>query len=133
MSIRLLSKGSTYEAKLNDAGLTTLRELRERGDLIEAFKTLNGFNHVNRSDWFEIAVPDQTRHGTRSTSTIASDGVEDRTTIQRERARTESRNQLYRFRTARAWNLLPDAVRNAKSTNAFKNAYDAWKKKTQTQ
>ena len=133
--VRLLSnvKGSTYEAKLNDAGLTTLRERRERGDLIEAFKTLNGFNHVNRSDWFEIAVPDQTRHGTRSTSTIASDGVEDRTTIQRERARTESRNQLYRFRTARAWNLLPDAVRNAKSTNAFKNAYDAWKKKTQTQ
>ena len=26
----------------------------------------------------------------------------------------------------RAWNELPQAVRETKSTNAFKNAYDRW-------
>ena len=38
--IRLLSdaKGKTYEEKLEDVGLTTLTERRERGDAIEAFK-----------------------------------------------------------------------------------------------
>ena len=134
--IRLLSnvRGNTYEEKLQDAGLTTLRDRRERGDLIEAFKTLNGFNNVNKSNWFEIAVPDQSRHNTRSTSTIAADGVEEnRTNIIRERAPTEPQNQSYRFRTAHAWSLLPDVVRNAKSTNAFKNAYEKWRQNPQTQ
>ena len=134
--VRLLSnvKGATYEEKLNDAGLTTLRDRRERGDLIEAFKTLNGFNNVDQAEWFEISAPDQSRHSTRSASTIASNGVEiDRTNILRERARTETRNQSYRLRTARAWSLLPDAVRNTKSTNAFKNAYDTWKRNPQSQ
>ena len=33
-------KGATYEEKLKDAGLTTLEKRRERGDAIEAFKTI---------------------------------------------------------------------------------------------
>ena len=59
--IRLLSdaKGTTYEEKLKDVGLTTLTERRERGDAIEAFKTLNGFNCVDRNQWFEIESDEQ--------------------------------------------------------------------------
>lgn len=128
--IRMISnvKGSTYEEKLKDAGLTTLKDRRERGDLIEAYKTLNGFNNVIKASWFEIKDPVQNHHSTRSTTTMGDegDGV-NRVSIARERARTEFRNQTYRFRTARGWNALPDNVRNAKSINAFKNAYDAWK------
>ena len=127
-------KGSTYEDKLNDAGLTSLRDRRERGDLIEAFKTINGFNNVDKSSWFEVADPALIRLNTRSTSAITNDGEEvNRTNIHRERARTELRNQSYRFRATRAWSLLPDAVRNSKSVNGFKNSYDAWKLKTKTQ
>ena len=42
--IRSLSnfRGTTYEEKLKDAGLTTLKERCKRGDMIEAFKTLSG-------------------------------------------------------------------------------------------
>ena len=49
--IRLLSdvRGKTYEEKLKDVGLLPLTERRERGDAIEAFKTLNGFNNVNKA------------------------------------------------------------------------------------
>ena len=44
--------GTSYEEKLKDAGLTTLRERRERGDVIEVFKTLRGINNVEKGKWF---------------------------------------------------------------------------------
>ena len=131
--IRSLSnvRGATYEEKLKDAGLTTLKDRRERGDLIEAFKTLNGFNNVNKHDWFDTPEPEQTRHGTRSTTSIEIDGeTTNRKIVLRERSRTEQRNQSYRFRTARAWDKLPDLVRNSKSVNGFKNTYDKWKQQS---
>ena len=70
--IRMLSnvRGSTYEERLKDAGLTSLRDRRERGDLIEAFKTLNGINNVDKSSWFEITDSSTYYCSTRSTSTI---------------------------------------------------------------
>ena len=40
-----------------------------------------------------------------------------------EAARLEMRRNSYTVRTAKAWNKIPDAVRNQNSTNAFKNAY----------
>ena len=132
--IRMLSdvRGLTYEDKLNDAGLTLLKDRRERGALIEAFKTLNGFNNVIMSDWFDIPEPNPARQSTRSTTSIGTDGNEsNRTILLRERPRTEQRNQSYRIKTARAWNLLPDNVRNSRSVNAFKNLYDAWKHQPQ--
>ena len=133
--IRMLSnvRSSTYEEKLKDAGLTLLKDRRERGDMIEAYKTINGFNNVDKSSWFEIADPVQSRQNTRSTSAIDDDGEEvNRSSLLRERARTNLRNQSYRFWTARSWSLVPDAIRNSKTVNGFKNAYDAWKTKSPT-
>ena len=96
-------RGSTYEEKLKDAGLTLLRDWRERGNLIEAFKTINGFNNVDKRAWFEIPDPEQIRQNTRSSSAIDDNGEEvNRTSLLRERARTDIRNQSYRFRTSRS-------------------------------
>ena len=133
--IRSLSnvRGATYEEKLDDAGLTTLAERRKRGDLIEAFKTLNGINNVNRDAWFQIAESSQERTGTRSNTNIDDEKSESRTNILiRGRARTEIRNNSFRFRVGRMWNELPDYVRQSKSTNGFKNAYDSWHRKNPT-
>jgi ribonuclease P/MRP protein subunit RPP40 len=127
--IRSLSnvRGTTYEEKLKDAGLTTLAERRKRGDLIEAFKTLNGMNNVDRSAWFEIAPNDEAQPSTRSNTNVDEGREEKRPCVLiRERARTDLRNNSFRFRVGRAWNELPDNVRTAKSTNSFKNAYDSW-------
>ena len=62
--IRMLSdaQGATYEEKLRSVNLTTLAERRERGDAIEALKTLNGINKVDKSKWFDIK-----QDGTRAT------------------------------------------------------------------
>ena len=130
--IRMLSnvQGSSYEDKLQNAGLTTLKERRERGDLIETYKTLNGFNNVDKFTWFELPENEQIRHSTRSNTTIHVDGEgEARVSLPRERARTELRNNSFRFRASRAWSELPDNVRNVKTTNSFKNAFDGWKMK----
>ena len=127
--IRSLSniRGATYEKKLEDAGLTTLAERRKRGDLIEAFKTLTGINNVDKHRWFEIADRDKTRPGTRSNVNIAEGENECRANVLiRGRARTEIRNNSFRFRIGRMWNELPDNVRQTKSNNSFKNAYDSW-------
>ena len=67
-------RGQSYEDKLRDAGLTTLKKRRERGDAIEAFKTLNGFNNVVKTDWFDIAEPELIRPDTRSNTTVAVSG-----------------------------------------------------------
>ena len=69
--IRMLSdkKGETYDRKLKDVGLTTLKERRRRGDLIETFKTMKGLNDVSKEEWFEFSDSDQTRH-TRANTII---------------------------------------------------------------
>ena len=133
--IRMLSnvKGDTYEEKLADAGLTTLKARRERGDAIEAYKTINGFNKVIKHDWFTISPDEEKRPSTRSNTLVEDSGKQTSKidVILRERARTETRNHSYRLRTARAWFEIPDKVKEAKSVNGFKNLYDSWMCKKQ--
>ena len=108
--VRLLSdvRGNSYEEKLEKIGLTTLAERRERGDAIEAFKTLNGYNRVKKEKWFQIEEDDA-----RPT---------------RRNTRLEIRRNCYSLRAAKIWNTIPDAVREQRSINAFKNAFDSWKR-----
>ena len=126
--VRLLTdvRGDSYEEKLEKIGLTTLTERRERGDAIEAFKTLNGFNRVDKEKWFHLEEDDSrpTRRNTKVT-----DGKEERraNVLKEEAARLEIRRNCYGVRAARIWNSIPDAVREQKSINAFKNAFDRWK------
>ena len=48
--------------------------------------------------------------------------------LKEEPARLEIRRNCYGLRAARIWNAIPDTVREQKSVNAFKNAYDKWKR-----
>ena len=126
--IKLLSdaKGKTYEEKLKDVGLTTLTERRERGDAIEAFKTLNGFNQVDKAQWFEIEKEDQ--RPTRQNVVITEEGERRRKNVLIvETARLEVRKNFFNVRAANIWNKIPDEVREKKTVNGFKAAYDGWK------
>ena len=128
--IRALSdaRGETYEERLKSAGLSTLKERRIRGDLIEAFKTLKGFNNVGKDEWFDIRDSEITRP-TRG-NTVVRDGAETKKTetLYKKPANGEIRNNFYTVRVARTWNSLPEEVKSAKSVNAFKTAYDSRKR-----
>ena len=121
-------RGRNYEERLKDAGLTTLRERRKRGDVIETFKTLNGFNKVDKHSWFHVA--EESARATRSTSSVSEEGGEVRktNTLLKESVRLETRKNFFAVRVVDEWNRLPEKIRTQKSVNGFKNAYDAWKK-----
>jgi len=46
----------SYEQRLRHLELTTLRERRIRGDLIETFKIMTGKERVDRSQFFELST-----------------------------------------------------------------------------
>ena len=46
--------------------------------------------------------------------------------IRGEAARLEVRKNFYNVRAGKKWNDIPDKVKEQKSVNAFKNAYDKW-------
>ena len=50
-AVRMMSdvKSYTYEEKLRDAGLELLKE---RGDMLEAFKAVNGYEKVRKEELF---------------------------------------------------------------------------------
>ena len=125
--IRMLSdvRGTTYEEKLKDVGLTTLEERRKRGDAIETFKTLKGMNRVNKEKWFTREAEDS--RATRRNTEVTEEGERRRSDmLVVEKARLEIRKNFFNIRAAKAWNEIPEEVKNQGSINAFKNAYDKW-------
>ena len=46
----------TYEERLKECGLTTLETRRIRGDQIEVFKILNGYENIDYNIFFEIII-----------------------------------------------------------------------------
>ena len=123
------ARGSTYEEKLEDAGLTTLKERRIRGDMIETFKTMKGFNQIEIDQWFERRRAEGNRP-TRSNTTVNNGmPVARPDVLYKGKANLEVRNNFFTVRVVRTWNDLPDEVKNQASVNGFKNAYDRWRKK----
>ena len=111
----------------------TLEERQERGDMIEVFKTMRGFNRVEKREWFEIREEEEMR-ATRSNTTV-TDGVERRRpdVLFKTRANKEIRRNFFTIRVVQPWNDIPDEIKNQKSINAFKNSYDRWKKEQREQ
>ena len=50
-----------YEKRLKECGLTTLETRRLRGDQIEVFKILNGYENIDSNIFFEIKESKITR------------------------------------------------------------------------
>ena len=129
--VRMLSdvRAETYEERLRLAGLSTLRERRLRGDMIETFKTMRGVNHVAREDWFRIQVEEDHRPTRTNALIVGGEVMRRRDVIVGERAALEVRKNFFTVRVEKTWNLLPEEIKAQKSVNGFKNHYDKWKKK----
>ncbi|WP_133434224.1 RNA-directed DNA polymerase, partial [Aeromicrobium phragmitis] len=102
----------SYMERLKECGLTTLETRRLRGDQIEVFKILNGYENIDRSIFFSIKKDRRTR------------GHE--VTLVKDQCRLDIRKYSFSQRTINEWNRLSIDCVGANSVNMFKNNIDKY-------
>ena len=102
----------SYEMRLKECGLTTLEIRRLRGDQIEVFKILNGYENIDRNIFFTVKEERRTRgHGV---------------TLAKKQCRLDIRKFSFSQRTVNEWNRLSADCVGASSVNIFKNKIDIY-------
>ncbi|XP_076049540.1 uncharacterized protein LOC143030270 [Oratosquilla oratoria] len=92
-----------YNERLDALGLTTLQERRTRGDMIEVFKMLNGYEDIDCSQFLQIEQRE--RYETRG----------HQWKLKKPRFRTTKRSNFFDARVVNKWNSLPGNVVNSSS------------------
>ena len=106
-SLRSLS----YEQRLVALKLTTLETRRLRGDLIEVFKIVKGFDDVNVSDFFSFAHTDLRGHSFK---------------LFKPRFNTNIGKFAFTNRVVDEWNMLPVDVVSSNTVLNFKVKLDEY-------
>ena len=104
----------SYEQRLKKLGLISLEKRRIRGDLIQAFKIIKGFDKVDSTKFFTFSTLSSTRGH--------------RFKLSKKRTRLELRRNFFSQRVVNTWNKLPNRVVDVVSVNAFKQALDEFDK-----
>ena len=102
----------SYEERLKECGLTTLETMRLRGDQIEVFKILNGYENIDRNMFFSLKKDSRTR------------GHEVK--LVKVQCRLDIRKHSFSQRTVNEWNKLSTDCVTASSVNMFKNKVDTY-------
>ena len=92
-----------YEERLKECGLTTLETRRLRGDQIEVFKILNGYENIDSNIFFEIQESKITRGHNY--------------TLVKKQSRLDVRKYSFSQRTINVWNKLSTDCVHASSVN----------------
>ena len=103
-------RNHSYEERLKTIGIHRLSKRRERGDLIETYKIMNGIENLDREKFFHINPETRTRGG---------DGK-----IFIERSRLEVRRNFFSKRVANKWNKLPETTRRSENVTQLKRKID---------
>ena len=102
----------SYEERLKECGLTTLETRRLRGDQIEVFKILNGYDNIDRNMFFSLKKDSRTR------------GHEVK--LVKDQCRLDIRKYSFSQRTINEWNRLSTDCLTTSSVNMFKNRVDTY-------
>ena len=97
----------SYESRLLQCGLTTLETRRLKGDKVEVFKVVNGYEDVDRNVFFKL------KEGSRTRGRKAP--------LFKEQCRLDMRKYSFSERVINEWNKLPKDCVNASNVNMFKN------------
>ena len=99
-----------YETRLERLGLYSLYCRRQRGDLLETYKILNGYYDINPTSFFTLS--NTGHHGK----------------LFKFRSRLLVRHNFFTNRVVNLWNSLPADVISAPTVALFKkNLYDLWR------
>ena len=82
----------SYEERLKECGLTNLETTRLRGDQIEVFKILNGYENIDRNMFFSL------KKDTRTTGHEVK--------LVKDQCRLDIRKYSFSQRTTNEWNKL---------------------------
>ena len=105
-------KDLSYESRLLQCDLTILETKRLRGDQIEVFKIMNGYEDVDRNTFVKL------KKGSRTRGHQAE--------LVKEQCRLDMRKYFFSQRVINEWNKLPNDCVNASSVNMFKNRIDIY-------
>ena len=116
-AIRMVSglSSSVYEDRLRELGITSLKERRLRGDMIEVWKIMHGEVNVDPNIWFDRAA----EHSIRTTRQASSPF-----NLRPRPWNLEIRKNFFTHRVVKPWNDLGFDVQNSDSIDSFKVAYD---------
>ena len=104
-SIRRLS----YQDRLKALGLFSLETRRLRGQLIEVFKILNGFDNVDHRNLFSLNTNSTRNHGWK---------------LELNRFNTSICENFFTYKICSTWNKLPTSVVNSTTVEQFKRNLD---------
>jgi len=99
-----------YYERLEQLGLTTLETRRIRGDLIEVFKIIKGFEDINRDMFFEESQMDELRGHSEK--------------LFKKRSRLDIRKCFFTNRVINEWNALSEEMIKCENVNIFKKKLD---------
>ena len=91
--------------------------------MIEVFKLLNGFDHLEMTGNF-LKLDKGSKDSRTRGHTLK---------LSKPRHRTWKRNQFFPSRVVKDWNKLPAKVISCKTINSFKHNYDQYQKTTRRQ
>ena len=104
-------QGKTYEERLAEVGLPSLRVRRKEIDMVQTFKIVRGIDEIE--DMMEGRARDRPQ-------TRQNDGMDN---LIVQRSQHEFRKNFFTVRVTRDWNSLPDNVKNARNVASFKCLY----------
>jgi hypothetical protein len=107
-------KNLPYETRLRKLELTTLEKRRERGDLIQMYKIINGLEEV---------------HLTKGPNFVVSDYFTRGNSLKLRRELVKNCTPRFNFLTNRVvenWNSLPEEIVKARNLNSFKAKIDCY-------
>ncbi len=102
-----------YEERCETLGLQTLEERRKRGDMIETFKLLHGFEDIPYTRFFQLSTANLRGHSLKLAKP--------------DHWRTSLRGNSFALRVINDWNALPESVVSSPTIATFKSRYDKHK------
>ena len=108
-------RSKTYEDRLLEVGMTSLENRRDRGDAIQTWKILTGYDNVQEKTWFDRCTDNSERDTRQSVNEL---------NLRHKSFNYDFRKYSYSRRATRQWNFLPNELRESRTLREFKSRYD---------